>query len=137
MREQAAGKRTRARVLSLGLNAVTVALMIVVFASTAGLTGGEVAIAGGSAVVGQKLLETIFGDEAVRKLAAQARQDLGARVDSLFRGEALRYHAELMPVTAPGNGDRLRESVAAFERALSASLPGQAVSEQPSPGAPA
>lgn len=137
VREQAAGKRTRARVLSLGLNAVTVALMIVVFASTAGLTGGEVAIAGGSAVVGQKLLETIFGDEAVRKLAAQARQDLGARVDSLFRGEALRYHAELMPVTAPGNGDRLRESVAAFERALSASLPGQAVSEQPSPGAPA
>lgn len=122
VRDQAEGKRTKARVLSLGLNAVTVALMLVVFASTAGLTGGEVAIAGGSAVVGQKLLETIFGDEAVRKLAAQARTDLDARVESLLRGEALRYHAELMPVTAPGNGDQLRAAIAEFEHVLRGEL---------------
>ncbi|MFD2675449.1 dynamin family protein [Gulosibacter bifidus] len=118
VRTQAAGKRTKARVLSLGLNAVTVALMIVVFASTAGLTGGEVAIAGGSAVVGQKLLETLFGDEAVRKLATQARDDLELRVTSLFRAESLRYSAELMPVTAPGSGDKLRSAIAEFEATL-------------------
>ena len=43
--------------------------MVVVFASTAGLTGAEVGIAGGSAVLGQKLLEAVFGDQAVRRLA--------------------------------------------------------------------
>ena len=48
--------------------------MMVVFASTGGLTGAEVGIAGGSAVVGQKLLEAVFGDDAVRRLAANARQ---------------------------------------------------------------
>jgi hypothetical protein len=84
-------KRTRARIMSLGLNGVTVALMVVVFASTGGLTGGELVIAGGSAVVGQKLLETIFGEDAVRRLAKLARKDLGDRVRSLLDHEAYRY----------------------------------------------
>jgi hypothetical protein len=84
-------KRTKARVLSLGLNGLTVALMVVVFASTGGLTGGELVIAGGSAVVGQKLLETIFGEDAVRRLAKLARKDLGDRVRSLLDHEAYRY----------------------------------------------
>ena len=84
-------KRTRARVLSLGLNAVTVALIVVVFASTGGLTGGELVIAGGSAVIGQKLLETIFGEDAVRRLAKAARDDLGDRVDALLDAQADRY----------------------------------------------
>jgi hypothetical protein len=84
-------KRTRARIMSLGLNGVTVALMVVVFASTGGLTGGELVIAGGSAVVGQKLLETIFGEDAVRRLAKAARKDLGERVRSLLDHEAYRY----------------------------------------------
>ena len=61
--------------MSFGLNVATVALMLVVFASTAGITGGEVAIAGGSAVVGQKLLETIFGEDTVRRMVVQARED--------------------------------------------------------------
>ena len=43
-----------------------VVLMLVTFASTAGITGAEVGIAGGTAVVGQKLLEAMFGDQAVR-----------------------------------------------------------------------
>lgn len=84
-------KRTRARIMSLGLNAVTVALMVVVFASTGGLTGGELVIAGGSAVVGQKLLETIFGEDAVRRLAKRARTDLDNRVRTLLDGQAYRY----------------------------------------------
>jgi len=93
--ENAGTKRTRARLLSLGLNGVTVALMIVVFASTGGLTGGEIAIAGGSAVIGQKLLETVFGEEAVRRLAARARADLHERVATLLATEAARYDAVL------------------------------------------
>lgn len=93
--ENAGSKRSRARILSLGLNAVTVALMIVVFASTGGLTGGELVIAGGSAVLGQKLLETIFGEDAVRRLAARARADLDERVRELMSREAARYGALL------------------------------------------
>ena len=46
-------------------------------------------IAGGSAV-GQKLLETIFGEDAVRRLAQLARRDLGDRVRSLLDHEAYR-----------------------------------------------
>ena len=95
VQDNAGSKRVRARVLSLGLNVVTVALMIVVFASTGGLTGGEIVIAGGSAVLGQKLLETVFGEDAVRRLAAQARQDLHERVATLFEKERARISAAL------------------------------------------
>ncbi|MBA4247861.1 MAG: ABC transporter [Microbacterium sp.] len=96
--DNAGNKRIRARVVSFGLNAVTVALMIVVFASTGGLTGGELAIAGGSAVIGQKLLETIFGEDAVRRLAAEARLDLQRRVEALFDSEADRLGTALEPL---------------------------------------
>ncbi|HET8867742.1 MAG TPA: hypothetical protein VFM87_05370 [Agrococcus sp.] len=116
--EQAAGKRTKARVMSLGLNVITVALMVVVFASTGGLTGGELAIAGGSAVVGQKLLETIFGEDAVRRLAAQARDDLEARVHALMRAEAARWDALLDPVEAGADGEALRDAAAELEAAM-------------------
>ncbi|WP_092665927.1 dynamin family protein [Agrococcus carbonis] len=116
--EQAAGKRTKARVMSLGLNVITVALMVVVFASTGGLTGGELAIAGGSAVVGQKLLETIFGEDAVRRLAAQARDDLDARVHALLREQAGRWDALLAPVEAGADGETLREAARRLEAAM-------------------
>ena len=111
-------KRTRARVLSLGLNAVTVALMVVVFASTGGLTGGELVIAGGSAVIGQKLLETIFGEDAVRRLAKLARDDLGRRVDALLQSQADRYTSLLDEVRDGPAPDRLRDDVHALVAAL-------------------
>lgn len=91
----AGDKRMKARIMSFGLNVITVALMLVVFASTAGLTGGEIAIAGGSAVVGQKLLETIFGEDAVRRMAQQAREDLDVRIAELMSTERARF----LPVT--------------------------------------
>ena len=84
VRAEGADRRTRARLLSLGVNAVGVALMVVVFASTAFVpTGLEVGAGAATAVVGQKLLETIFGDEAVRRMAAVARQRLTDRLDAL------------------------------------------------------
>lgn len=116
--EQAAGKRTKARVMSLGLNVITVALMVVVFGSTGGLTGAELAIAGGSAVVGQKLLETIFGEDAVRRLAAQARDDLDARVRALMDAEAARWDALLEPVERGTTADALRDRAAELETAM-------------------
>lgn len=106
--ENAGNKRVRARMLSLGLNVVTVALMIVVFASTGGLTGGELVIAGGSAVLGQKLLETIFGEDAVRRLAAEARSDLQRRVEALFDSEADRLGTALEPLRFGSSPEALR-----------------------------
>ena len=73
------------------LDLVRKALMVVVFASTAGITGAEVGIAGGSAVVGQKLLEAVFGDQAVRRLATAARRDLNERVEALLDAERRRF----------------------------------------------
>jgi hypothetical protein len=62
-----------------------------VFAHTAGVSGAEVGIAGGSAVVGQKLLEAVFGDQAVRRLAEAARRDLKVRVTELMNEERARF----------------------------------------------
>jgi hypothetical protein len=95
VRTEGADKRTTARFLAFGVNGLSVALMVVVFAHTAGVTGAEAGIAGGSAVVGQKLLEAVFGDQAVRRLAARAREDLSARVDVLMAEERARFHAVL------------------------------------------
>ncbi|OMH37156.1 dynamin family protein [Tersicoccus sp. Bi-70] len=89
--DQGAGKRRKARALSWGINGVAVALMVVVFASTAGLTGLEVGIAGGSAVVGQKALETLFGQDAVLELTALARTNLQERVAALFARDSRRF----------------------------------------------
>jgi energy-coupling factor transporter ATP-binding protein EcfA2 len=91
VRTEGADKRSTARFLAFGVNGLGVALMVVVFASTAGVTGAEVGIAGGSAVIGQKLLEAVFGDQAVRRLAANARADLNRRVQELLDTERRRY----------------------------------------------
>ena len=82
--QEGAGKRTRARLAALGVNAAGVSLMLVAFAHTAGFTGAEIGIAGGTAVVAQKVLEVIFGDEAIRRLAATAEERLAARIDEVL-----------------------------------------------------
>lgn len=108
VQQNAGGKRVRARMVSLGLNVVTVSLMIVVFASTGGLTGGEIAIAGGSAVLGQKLLETVFGEDAVRRLAGEARDDLTERVTALFDTEIARVAEALQLAKFGASPESLR-----------------------------
>jgi len=42
-------------------------------------------------VVGQKLLEAVFGDQAVRRLADNARTSLRKRVEELLDAERARY----------------------------------------------
>lgn len=91
IRTEGQGKRTQARWLSFGINGLGAALMIVVFSMTAGLTGLEIGVAGGTAVVGQRLLEALFGEEAVRRLAQTAREDLHARCQKLLQGEQKRF----------------------------------------------
>jgi len=109
VRHEGADKKSTARFLAYGVNGLGVALMVVVFANTAGLTGAEVGIAGGTAVVGQKLLEAVFGDQAVRDLAARARKALEQRVNALLAEEEARYTAVLDVLAVDAEApDRLR-----------------------------
>lgn len=98
--------------LAYGVNGVGVILILVTFASTSGLTGAEAGIAGGSALLAQKLLEAIFGDEAVRKLAAKARQLLVVRVEELYDAELARFVAVLDGVAVPRDQARALRSLA-------------------------
>ncbi|PTT65457.1 ABC transporter [Arthrobacter sp. HMWF013] len=91
IRTEGQGKRTQARWLSFGINGLGAALMIVVFSMTAGLTGLEIGVAGGTAVVGQRLLEAVFGEDAVRRLAQTAREDLHARCQRLLQAEQQKF----------------------------------------------
>ncbi len=111
VRGEGADKRTTARFLAFGVNGLGLALMIVVFAQTAGITGAEAGIAGGSAIVGQKVLEAVFGDQAVRRLAAHARADLNARVETLLEAERARYLDLLDGLgVVPDAADRIRSA---------------------------
>ena len=112
VRTEGQDKRFTARVLSFGVNGLGVALMIVVFASTGGLTGAEVGVASGTAVVGQKLLEAVFGDQAVRRLADSARKDLRERAEALLNTEAARFNdrIDVLAVDA-GASAALREAI--------------------------
>ncbi|MFW0109763.1 dynamin family protein [Rothia sp. P13129] len=91
MTEEGAGKRQRARFLSLGINAAAVILMVAVFSMTGGLTGIEAGIAGGSGVVGTKLLEAVFGEDAVRRMAQGARKNLELRIQKIFSEHATTF----------------------------------------------
>jgi hypothetical protein len=95
VRKEGADKRSTARILAYGINGLGLALMIVVFASSAGVTGSKGGVGAGTAEVGRKLLEAVFGDQAVRSLAAKAREDLDGRVHALMDAEFARYLAVL------------------------------------------
>ena len=95
IREEGADKRKRARFLSLGVNATAVMLMVAAFSLTGGITGIEAGIAGGSGVVGTKLLESIFGEDAVRRMATRARTDLLERMVDLLTEHAQPFTAVL------------------------------------------
>jgi hypothetical protein len=116
VRDQGVQKRGTARALSFGVNALGVSLMVLAFASTGGLTGVEVGIAGGTAVVAQKLLEAVFGDDAVRRLTTTARERLDTRVRQVLDGESARYTAQLDALTVAGGGG-LRSAALAVQDA--------------------
>jgi hypothetical protein len=129
--DEGMGRRSKARFLALGVNGVGVALMIVVFAHTGGLVGAEIGVAGGTAVLAQRVLEAVFGDQAVRRLAETAKAELDSRIEALMAGELLRYHAILDGLGVdPEQATRLRSTAQAVEAARAEGLP-QAVQAGP------
>ncbi|WP_407342078.1 ABC transporter [Pengzhenrongella phosphoraccumulans] len=116
--EEGAGKRATARVLSFGVNGLGAALMVVVFASTSGLTGAEIGIAGGSALLAQRLLEAVFGDDAVRQLARSAADRLAVRARGIMAGQSRRFTVALDALeTEQASGDALRAAANAVATA--------------------
>ena len=103
VRTEGASKRTTARLSSLGVNGAGLTVMLAVFVSTGGLTGTEFVIAGGTAALSQKVLEAIFGDQAVRTLAARARTDLMERVQRVLDAEATRFLEPLDAAAPPAD----------------------------------
>ena len=99
VREEAGSRRSTARYLAFGVNGLGVLLMILVFSSTMFIpTGAEVAVGAGSAVLAQRLLEAVFGDQAVRSMAVKAREALLTQVEELYAQERGRYDAALEEV---------------------------------------
>ncbi len=118
VRKEGADKRATARVLAYGINGLGVALMVVVFVHTAGLTGGEAGVAGGTALLAQKVLEAVFGDQAVRRLADRAHADLLTRTEVLLAGERDRFRAVLEEHAGPtGASQALRAAVRRLDTA--------------------
>lgn len=114
VRTEAGNKRFVARAGAYAVNALGLLVMIAVFTATSFIpTGAEVVVAGGTTIAAQKLLEAIFGDQAVRELAGQARVDLLARVRVLLRADADRLRHALdatgVDLAAPA---RLRQAAA-------------------------
>lgn len=119
VRREGAARRTSARIAAYGVNATGLIVMIAVFASTAFIpTGAEIGVAGGTTLLSQKVLEALFGDQAVRRLADEARTDLLDRVGVLLAGEEARY-ADLLAAHAPDPDDTvaLDRAAAAVEAA--------------------
>src|SRR5207245_8884703 len=92
-------KHAVARIAALGVNVVGVAVMLGVFAHTAGLTGAELGVAAGTAFLNQKLLEAIFGERAMEELVGRARARLEERLAALFAAERARFDG-LLPEPA-------------------------------------
>ncbi|GAB3585668.1 dynamin family protein [Calidifontibacter terrae] len=113
VRDEAGGRRTTARFLAFGVNGIAVMLMLITFSATGGLVGAEVGIAGGSAVLAQRLLEAIFGDQAVRTLAVKARKQLLVHTTELLTGEEARFHQVLdQTVGEPEGKDTITRALA-------------------------
>jgi len=102
VREEGGDRRSAARTLSFGVNGLGVLLMLVVFSQTAGLTGSEVGIAGGTAVLAQRLLEAVFGDQAVRTLAGKAREELLRRAKTVLDVDRARLEGVLAGLASSG-----------------------------------
>jgi len=100
------------------VNSVGSALMLVLFAQTGGLTGGEVAIGAGTAGVSQTLLTALFGEQAVRELATEAQRMLLDRVRAMLGTDADRFRLRLdSTVTEAVAVDHLVQALDRFERA--------------------
>ena len=129
--QEGAGKRTTARIAAYSVNGVGAALMLLIFFNTGGITGAEGGVAAGTVVLAQRLLESVFGDEAVRRLAETAKQDLDARVEGLMASELARFTAVLdrLPIDAQ-RAEEIRQAAAEVSRDRQIDAAGQVVAAQ-------
>jgi hypothetical protein len=117
VRAEVGDKAFMARVSAYAVNALGLVVMVAVFTATAFIpTGAELAVAGGTTLAAQKVLEAIFGDQAVRELADRARVDLLDRVRALLADEGGRFLLVLtgagVDVAAPERLNRAAVAVA-------------------------
>ena len=108
-----AGKRDLAFGVSLGVNALTVAAMVGVFAHTAGVTGTELGIVAATGFLNQKLMQAIFGEAAMREMIANARDRLESLLRDEFSTERARYdRLTADPIELHALADELRAAMA-------------------------
>ena len=118
VRAEGAGRRRTAQFLAYGVNGAALGVMVALFASTGGLTGGEVAVAGGASALSQKVLEALLGDQVVRSLALRARADLRERVELLLSAESGRFTRLLDAADAGVEAGEIRAAAAGVDAAL-------------------
>jgi len=113
VRVEGADKRMTARFLAFGVNGIAVALMVVMFSRD-----GDASAAGGTASLGRKLLDAIFGPAVVVDLVERAHTDLELRSAALFESELQRFHGLLdAPESLKAHQAALRESARQAEYA--------------------
>ncbi|MFN0284970.1 MAG: dynamin family protein [Kineosporiaceae bacterium] len=118
VRDESQGRRTTARALSLGVDGIAVILMLAACSQTLDASDPDSGAAAGTAALAQRILDAVFGDQAVRSLTTKVHSDLVARVEGLLGSERARVLGMLDAVgVLPGAGDRLRNAVAAVEGA--------------------
>ncbi len=105
VRVEGADKRMTAKFLAFGVNGIAVALMIVTLSRDA--DGATL----GTASLGRRLLDAIFGEAAVDALIDKAHADLESRSTALFETELQRFHALLT------SADSLKAQQAALREA--------------------
>ncbi len=114
VRTRGAAKRTLAFGASLGVNVVGIAVMLGVFAHTAGLTGTEIGVAAGTAFLNQKLLQALFGEASMQEMISEARAGLDTILETSFVAERERFDALAgVPDDLRALASQLRDSVPA------------------------
>lgn len=93
VRARGASKKMLAFGASLGVNVVGVAVMLGVFAHTAGITGTEMGVAAATGFLNQKLLQALFGEAAMSRMIEDARARLDAILQQIFESERARFEA--------------------------------------------
>ncbi|HSJ28252.1 MAG TPA: GTPase [Acidimicrobiia bacterium] len=117
--ESGEGSFRVARMASLGVNAAATLLLLGVFASTGGVTGGEVGIVAGAAAAQQTVLERLFGTAAASRLADTARTELVSRIGDMIVSATTPYVEALRRLADdPELAERLREQASVVESVL-------------------
>lgn len=115
-RAEGAVHRSHSRATTLGAGASALIVMLMVFSD--GVAQDDRSVAAGTAAAGHRLLEAVFGDQAVRSLVLAARRDLLARTGATLDAERSRIEGLLDGAEVrDGRGEMLRALATAVEEA--------------------